>query len=192
MEFEKIEIIRKQGAPSKFRAIINVNNDYNVGVTLNKADMRSLFYSIKNLLEERSELNEPEFAKPKKERKVIQEIEVIKEIEKECSALDVIKFLQTCDDQALQMVMNNVKMKSDESGMVVIIDDEEDDEDNIETVVDFKPTKMQDNAREDHSAIAKKSKVGWWAALLATIGGSITISVLDPSFIDDIRTLLGM
>ena len=188
---EKIEFIQKKETPSKFRAIINVNESYNVGITLNKTDMKGIFYQIKQLLEERTELNEPEFAKPKK-KVIIQEVDV--EINKQ----SVVEYLQNVSDEESYDIYKLVF--PDDQEVVVLMEDTDPEMETLDPtpvqnpVISAIKKEKQVETEVEQPAVENKKKrgfLGLWSTLVI-VGGGITYGVMKPEILDSIKVLFGM
>lgn len=171
---EKIEFIRKKETPSKFRVIINVNESYNVGAVLNKAEMKAVFYNIKNLLEDRTELNEPEFAKKKT-------VIVEKEVEKELSFENVVAFLNDHPEVAEQFINHKNFQEA-----TTDVDDEE-----VVIVEDEETTVIEVDELMEEPKKNKKKFFGFWA-LLCGVGGAGAFAGMNPEVLSAIVQAFGM
>lgn len=186
---EKIEFIKKKDAPSKFRAIINVNEEYNVGVTLNRTDLKGIFYQIKNMLEERCELNEPEFSKMEKKEVVVQEVIKEVEVEKEITIQNVVEFLVNADPELVDRIFNKIypedETQYDNEEIIVLLDDEA----KTETPIDLSVLMNEDLGKN------KKKKggiFGIWSLLLVVGSGVVTFSLTNPNIFKNIKEFIGM
>ena len=170
MEYKFSEFIKKE-EPFKFRAIINVNESYNVGVILNRAELKSVFHNIKNLLEDPTELSEPVESKRKV---VIQEVEVTLEM-----ALDFIK-------------LNYPHLLAENDGEILVIIDEYETTPQKQEFSESAVVKnTHDNIQEVKSTLEKKGKKIKLLGLGLFIG-IMTVAITNFDYIKKIINMLGM